>query len=114
MTLFDAGARSADVAQARAAYDAQVASYRLTALTALRKVEDYLVKLHVLKQQQATQDRALASARESLRLTNNQYDAGLIDYLNVAVLQAAALNPERAALSVTSSRLLERKNVVQG
>src|SRR3546814_1922932 len=83
-----------------------VASYRLTALTALREVEDYLVKLHVLKQQQATQDRALASARESLRLTNNQYDAGLIDYLNVAVLQAAALNTERAALSVTVSRLI--------
>jgi NodT family efflux transporter outer membrane factor (OMF) lipoprotein len=106
LTLFDGGARSAQVEQARAAYDAQVASYRLTALTALREVEDYLIKLHVLGQQQTTQNRALSSSRESLRLTNNQYAAGLIGYLDVAVVQASALNTERAALAVKLNRLV--------
>lgn len=106
LTLFDAGARSAQVEQARAAYDAQVATYRLTALTALREVEDYMVQLRVLAQQQVTQDKALAAARESQRLITNQYDAGLIDYLNVAVIQASTLNTERAALAVTTDRLV--------
>jgi NodT family efflux transporter outer membrane factor (OMF) lipoprotein len=106
LTLFDAGARSAQVEQARAAYDAQVATYRLTALTALREVEDYMVQLRVLAQQQVTQDKALAAARESQRLITNQYDAGLIDYLNVAVIQASTLSTERAALAVTTDRLV--------
>jgi NodT family efflux transporter outer membrane factor (OMF) lipoprotein len=106
MTLFDAGARSAQVEKARAAYDAQVASYRLTALTALREAEDYLVELRVLAQQQVTQGKALAAARESLQLTTNQYDAGLIDYLSVAQVQTSTLTTERAALAVTTSQLV--------
>lgn len=105
LTLFDGGARQAQLEEARAAYDAQTASYRQTVLTALREVEDYLVQLSVMEQEQATQARALASARESLRLTQNQYDAGLIDYLSVVQVQTAALSAERSALSLQSDRL---------
>ena len=64
LTLFDGGARQAQVDQARAAYDAQVAAYRLTVLTAMREVEDYLVQVHVLGQEQQAQNRALEAARE--------------------------------------------------
>src|SRR5690606_40347684 len=84
----------------------QVASYRQTVLTALREVEDYLVQLHVLGQEQITQGRALASARESLRLTRNQYEAGLIDYLSVVQVETTALSTERSALALVSDRLL--------
>jgi NodT family efflux transporter outer membrane factor (OMF) lipoprotein len=106
LTVFDGGARQAQVDQTRAAYDAQVASYRLSVLTALREVEDYLVQLRVLEQEQITQGRALESARESLRLTQNQYEAGLIDYLSVVQVQATALSTERAALSLKADRLV--------
>jgi len=106
LTVFDGGARQAQVEQARAAYDAQVASYRLTVLTALREVEDYLVQLRVLDEEQQAQGRALEAARESLQLTQNQYDAGLIDYLSVAQVEATALSTERAALSLRTSRLV--------
>lgn len=106
LTIFDAGARRSKVEQMRAAYDAQVATYRLTVLTALREVEDYLVQLHVLAQQQAAQDIALASARESLSLTQNQYEAGLIDYLGVVQVQATALSTEGAAITLTANRLV--------
>lgn len=105
LTIFDGGARQAQLDEARAAYDAQTASYRHTVLTALREVEDYLVQLAVMEQEQAAQGRALASARESLRLTQNQYDAGLIDYLSVVQVQTTALNAERSALSLQSDRL---------
>src|SRR3546814_587541 len=105
LTIFDGGAREAQVKEARAGYDAQAAAYRQTVLTALREVEDYLVQLHVLGQEQATQGRALAAARESLRLTQNQYEAGLIDYLSVVQVETTALSTERAALSLASDRL---------
>ncbi|MFW7342185.1 efflux transporter outer membrane subunit [Pollutimonas sp. H1-120] len=106
LTIFDGGAREAQVKEARAGYDAQVAAYRQTVLTALREVEDYLVQLHVLGQEQTTQGRALAAARESLRLTQNQYEAGLIDYLSVVQVETTALSTERAALSLASERLV--------
>jgi outer membrane protein TolC len=49
---------------------------------------------------------ALDAARDSLRLTENQYKAGLIAYLDVVVVQATALNNEQSVLNVLQSRLL--------
>ncbi|OZI55474.1 efflux transporter outer membrane subunit [Bordetella genomosp. 5] len=105
MTIFDGGARESQIAAARAGYDAQAAAYRQSVLVALREVEDYLVQLRVMAQEQEVQRRALTSARESLRLTRNQYEAGLVDYLSVAVVEATALNAERNALSLLGNRL---------
>jgi outer membrane protein TolC len=55
--------------------------------------------------EQAAQDRALAAARESVRQTVNQYQAGLVDYLNVVQAQASALSAEQNALSLRAQRL---------
>lgn len=106
MTLFDGGARSARVDQARARYEVETAAWRQTVLTALQEVEDYLVALASLEQEQTTQGRALASARESLRLTRNQYDAGLIDYLSVVQVETSTLNAEREAIRLGADRLI--------
>ncbi|HEX2519325.1 MAG TPA: efflux transporter outer membrane subunit [Castellaniella sp.] len=105
MTIFDGGARSAAVTQARAAYDAQAAAYRKTVLDALREVEDALVQAHDMIDEQAAQDRALTAARETLRQTVNQYQAGLVDYLGVVQAQASALSAEQNALSLQAQRL---------
>ena len=105
LTIFDGGARSAALEQARAGFDVQAISWRQTVLGALQEVEDLLVQLRVMGMEQVTQGRALESARESLRLTQNQYEAGLIDYLSVVQTETTALNTERAALSLLSERL---------
>jgi len=105
LTLFDGGARDAQLEQARAAYDGQAAAYRQTVLSALQEVEDYLIQLRVLRQEQVVQRRALEAARESLRLVRNQYREGTIDYLDVAALETSALNSERTALALVSSQL---------
>lgn len=112
LTLFDGGARQAKVEQASASYDAQAATYRQVALTGLREVEDYLIQLRVMENEQAVQRRALASACESLRLMQNQYQAGLVDYLSVAVVEATALGNERSALSLYGSRLMASVNLI--
>ncbi|MGG2397091.1 efflux transporter outer membrane subunit [Pseudomonas sp. SH1-B] len=105
MTLFDGGARSAELSRSEAAYDQTVAEYRQAVLDSFREVEDYLVQLRVLEQESGIQQEALEAARESLRLIDNQYRAGTVDYSSVVTVQATALNNERSSLTLLGSRL---------
>jgi NodT family efflux transporter outer membrane factor (OMF) lipoprotein len=104
-TIFDAGLRRAQTAQAIAAYDASVAAYRQTVLTGFQEVEDNLAALRILEQEAAVQDEAVKAARESLAITLNQYRAGTANYLAVVVVQAGALNNERTAVNILGQRL---------
>jgi NodT family efflux transporter outer membrane factor (OMF) lipoprotein len=103
-TIFDAGLRRAQTAQAMATYDENVASYRQTVLAGFQEVEDNLAALRILEQEALVQDEAVKSARESLTITLNQYRAGTANYLAVVVAQATALSNERAALAILARR----------
>ena len=103
-TIFDAGLRRAQTAQAMATYDENVANYRQTVLAGFQEVEDNLAALRILEQEAAVQDEAVKSARESLTITLNQYRAGTANYLAVVVAQATALSNERAALTILGRR----------
>lgn len=105
LSLFDGGARSAELERAGASYEQTVALYRQTVLDSFREVEDALVQLHVMEREAVIQAEALEAARESLRLMENQYKAGTVDYLSVATVQATALSNERNALTLLGSRL---------
>jgi len=106
LPLFDGGQRSAEVDRNEALYDQTVAKYRQTVLDGLREVENYMVQLKVLGDESVVQEQALESARESLRLTTNQYKAGLIAYLDVVSVQTTALSTERSVLNLLQSRLI--------
>lgn len=103
-TLLDFGATSSQVEQARASYDASVASYRQSVLEALQEVEDELVELNTLQGEMASQQRATAAAQESARVTRNQYDAGMIDYLDVATTENSSLSEQQNLLSLQSTQ----------
>ncbi|WP_174508590.1 efflux transporter outer membrane subunit [Klebsiella oxytoca] len=103
-TLLDFGATSSEVEQARAAYDAKVASYRQTVLEGLQEVEDYLVELNTLQGEVASQQRATAAAQISASVTRNQYDAGMIDYLDVATTENSSLTEQQSLLSLQSTQ----------
>jgi len=105
MTLLDGGARKGAVDASRASYRAEVATYRQTVLTGLQEVEDAISTLRVLERQQAAQMRALTAARQSLAITQNQYLAGLVDYLSVTQVQSSAYSAEQTALQLESQRL---------
>lgn len=105
LTLFDGRARSAELERSEAAYDQTVAQYRQSVLDSFREVEDYLVQLRVLQQEAVIQQGALDAARESLRLIENQYRAGTVDFNSVVSVQATALNNERTTLSLLGNRL---------
>ena len=111
--LLDGGLREAQKAQASAAYDETIANYRQTVLTALRDVEDNLAALRILEAEAAVQGAAVKAARESVTITNNQYRAGIVTYLSVVVVQAAALVNERADLAILGRRLVASVNLVK-
>jgi NodT family efflux transporter outer membrane factor (OMF) lipoprotein len=104
-TLFDGGARRAQTAQARAAYDASVDSYRQTVLAGLQQVEDNLVTLRVLEHQATIEDQTVMAAREAERLTLNQYKAGTVPYTSVITAQTTTLGSEQTALTIMLDRL---------
>jgi NodT family efflux transporter outer membrane factor (OMF) lipoprotein len=106
MSLFDGGARSARKESAMAAYDKAVASYRQTVLTAFQEVEDNLATLRLLAQEAEIQQAASRAAEEALRLTENQYRAGTVSYLNVVSAQASAFAAQRNDISIAGRRLL--------
>lgn len=105
MTLFDAGLRRSNVEQAEARYDQQVARYRQTTLQAIGEVEDALVQLNVLAEEIQVQREALAASQDTLRLTENQYQAGMVDYLAVTNAQTIALNSQRTLLNLLGTQL---------
>jgi NodT family efflux transporter outer membrane factor (OMF) lipoprotein len=104
-TILDFGARSADVASARAAYDEAVANYRQAVLTGLQEVEDDLAALRWLSEEASVQQDAARAARESVALTLNQYKAGTVSYLNVVQVQSTQLSEERSSVSILQRRL---------
>ncbi len=105
LTLLDFGARRAELEQVEASYDQTVANYRQTVLDSFREVEDSLVQLRVLAEEAVVQREALEAAQESLRLIENQYRAGTVDFLSVATVQSTALNNERTNLALLGDRL---------
>ena len=104
-TLFDGGLRKGQLRLSKAAYDAQVATYRQTVLTAFQQVEDQLSSLRILEQEQATEAAARQAAQDAVDIALAQYRAGTADYLAVIVLQAALLQAERQEIDILTRRL---------
>jgi NodT family efflux transporter outer membrane factor (OMF) lipoprotein len=105
-TIFNFGATQASVEQARHAYDATVATYRQTVLTGLGEVEDYLVELRTLEPELQARRNSAQSAEESASVSRDQYEAGVIDYLDVATTQATSLNERQTLLSLVATQLI--------
>jgi NodT family efflux transporter outer membrane factor (OMF) lipoprotein len=104
-TVFDAGRRRAQVESAQAGYDATIASYRQTALTAFQEVEDNLSALRILEQESAKQHEATLAAANSLDLSMNRYKGGLVTYLEVITAQSIALTNERVEADLLRRRM---------
>jgi len=111
--VIDFGSRSAQVREARAAYDGAVANYRQTVLTAFQQVEDELATLRILEQQFAVQEQATKSANLAVQLTLNQYKAGTVAYTSVVTAQTVALNDSTTLLTIRQSRLTASVALIQ-
>jgi multidrug efflux system outer membrane protein len=105
-TLFDGGRLKANDAAARAAYDATVASYRRTVLTAMQEVEDGITSMASLERAYEQALLANASAGRVLDLANARYEGGAASYSDVITAQQGLLSSERLTAQLLGQRLL--------
>ena len=106
LPLFQGGQLSANLRQAKAAYEETVARYRQTVLTAFADVENNLAAEHLLARQYEEVLAALKAARRQLEVANNRYDAGLVTYLEVATAQNTTLGIERSTMRLRGQQLV--------
>jgi NodT family efflux transporter outer membrane factor (OMF) lipoprotein len=112
-TVFDGGRRRAAVAEAEANYDATVAGYRQSVLTAFQDVEDNLAAVRILADEAAQQAAATAAAERSLALTRNRYQAGIATYLEVITAQNAAFVNQRNAVDLRVRQMTASVNLIR-
>jgi NodT family efflux transporter outer membrane factor (OMF) lipoprotein len=112
-TLFDAGKRRAQVKLTQAAYDATVANYRQTVLTALQQVEDSLAQLRILSEEGEIADRAVKAAQQSLEISTEQYRGGTANYLQVITSQTSLLQNQRTAVDILTRRMVASVSLIQ-
>ena len=111
-TLFDFGARRARVRAARAAYDAAVANYRATVLTAFERVENDLSGLAILGRQSQVLQVAVEDSIRGTQIALAEYRAGTVDYTTVAQAQASQLADQQSALAVQQARLVDAVTLI--
>ncbi|MDP9050065.1 MAG: efflux transporter outer membrane subunit [Acidobacteriota bacterium] len=104
-TIYDHGRRRAQSDVVLAQYDATVANYRQTTLTAFQQVEDNLAALRVLETEAEQQRVATESAQQSLDLFKTRYEGGVDTYLQVITSQTTALSNQRNEIEIMRRRL---------
>ena len=102
--IFNAALSSA-LHQYVAVYNADVASYRQTVLTAFQQVEDYLAETRILSQQIEQQRAAVKSAQQSLDLEMGRYETGIDPYINVVTLQNTVLSNQQTLTSLQINQM---------
>ena len=112
-TVFDAGRRRAALNEALDAYDATIAAYRQTVLTAFQQVEDNLAALRILSDEAVPVQQAVSSSGRALSISTAQYKAGTTSYLTVITAQATALDAQRTAVNLLTRRLVATVALIQ-
>ena len=103
--LFEGGRLHAQLHLQEDTYDATVASYRQTVLTAFQQVEDNMAALRVLENEAQAEATAVKAAQESLDISTAQYKAGTADYLQVITSQSVLLADQSTAVNILTRRL---------
>lgn len=112
-TIFDAGLRRATVQQYTAQYNADVASYRQTVLTAFQQVEDYLATLRTSSAQTIQEGDSIKAAQRYLDLANARYQTGLDPYLNVLTAEGTLLNDQTTQVQLQVNQMTAAVQLVQ-
>jgi outer membrane protein TolC len=84
------------VNQYKATYNANLATYRQTVLTAFQQVEDALASVRILSQQIQRQQEAVSSADSSLKLEFGRYETGIDPYIDVTTAQTTLLTNKQS------------------
>ncbi len=112
-TIFDAGLRRATVAQYTAQYNADLAVYRQTVLTAFQQVEDYISTLRVSSDQDIREQAAVSSAQRYLDIAQARYKTGLDPYLDVITAQNTLLSNQQTQVTLRVNEMTAAVQLIQ-
>jgi NodT family efflux transporter outer membrane factor (OMF) lipoprotein len=104
-TVFDAGKRKAQVAQAQAALEESGSVYRGVVLGAFQQVEDGLALVDHYRTAATEEHLAMTAAERSLQFSLTQYREGEVSYLEVVISQTAALQTQLDSLNLDTTEL---------
>ena len=113
LSVFDGGLRRAQVAQARAEFDASAANYRGTVISAFQQVEDSLATLNHYHDAAVDEKAAVDAAQRSLDFSMVLYKQGATDYLTVVTSQTALLQTQLEALSLDTLQLTASVDLIR-
>jgi NodT family efflux transporter outer membrane factor (OMF) lipoprotein len=113
LTVIDGGLHRAQSAQAHAAYDEQVASYRGAVLAAYQEVEDNIAALRQLQEESVSQAAAVAATTGALEQAQYRYKAGIATYLEVVVAENASLSARLSAADIQVRRMIASVQLVK-
>jgi NodT family efflux transporter outer membrane factor (OMF) lipoprotein len=112
-SVFDGGLRRAQVAQARAEFDASAANYRSTVVSAFQQVEDSLATLDHYHDASVDEKAAVESAQRTLDFSLALYKQGATDYLTVVTSQTAFLQTQLQALNLDTLQLTASVDLIR-
>ena len=105
MSLFDAGKRKAQLAQARAALDESGSIYRGIVLSAFAQVEDGLALANHYRTAALEEHSAMGAAEQALDISLTRYQEGEVGYLEVVTSQTTALQAQLDSLNLDTREL---------
>ena len=112
-TLFNGGLYRAELQQYTATYNADVAIYRQTSLTAFQQVEDYLAAARILSQQVIKQREAADAAQTTLNLEMGRFETGLDPYINVTTAQVTLLSDQELLVNLQIQEAVASIELIQ-
>jgi|SRR5271165_1919677 len=112
-TIFDAGLRRATVQQYVSTYNADLASYRQTVLTAFQQVEDGLAEVRILSKEIEQDQQAVDSAQTYLNLEQARYETGIDPYADVLIAQTTVLSDQQILNALQVQRMTYAVALVQ-
>jgi NodT family efflux transporter outer membrane factor (OMF) lipoprotein len=113
LSVFDGGLRRAQVAQARAEFDASAAYYRGTVVSAFQQVEDSLATLNHYHDAGVDEKAAVDAAQRTLDFSMALYKQGATDYLTVVTSQTALLQTQLEALTLDTLQLTASVDLIR-
>lgn len=102
--LFQGGATLARTDAAIAAWESTVAAYRQTVLEAVSEVEDNLSAKRFLQKEENLRKQAYEASKKAEQILWNQYNVGVVGFLNIIVAQETTLDNARALSEVRGMR----------
>ena len=111
--VFDGGLYRAQLHQYEATYNANVATYRRSVLTAFQQVEDAMASTRIYSQQILRQQEAAKAAQEFLDLEMERYKSGVDPFVNVLTAQNTLFGDQVTLNTLQVQQMIATVQLVQ-